>query len=147
MGPGRGTAGLYNYSQSRGAANFGQSRNVGQNRNFTRNGQRFTGRTAQRGNNFAGRNRFASGNQRRTFNYAGPNRGREFTRGGNRGSAGFRQGLASGNFFEHGRRFRFRRFWNGQWVFLNDWSGCTAWAWVHVAPGIWAWRPINVCIG
>jgi hypothetical protein len=30
---------------------------------------------------------------------------------------------------------------------LNAWDDCTAWAWVNVAPGAWAWRPINVCIG
>jgi hypothetical protein len=43
--------------------------------------------------------------------------------------------------------FRFRRFWNGQWIFLNDWHGSTAWAWVWIAPGVRAWRPINVRIG
>jgi hypothetical protein len=128
---GRGpTGGLYNYSQSRSG-----------NANFGRNGERFTGRTQQRGNNFA-----ASNQGRNTYNYAGRNQGREFNQRGKGGTA-FRQGLASGNYFEHGRHFRFRRFWNGQWVFLNDWSGCTAWAWVHVAPGVWAWRPIDVCIG
>ena len=128
------TGGLYNHSQS------GSGAGVRQNGNFSRNNERL-GRTAQRGNNFA------NGNQgRNTYNYAGGKQGREF-QGRNRGSADFRQGLASGNFFEHGRHFRFHRFWNGQWVFLNDWSGCTAWAWVHVAPGIWAWRPIDVCIG
>ena len=52
-----------------------------------------------------------------------------------------------GDFFEHGRHFHFRRFWHGEWVFLNDWNGCTAWAWINVAPGVWAWRPIDVCIG
>jgi hypothetical protein len=61
--------------------------------------------------------------------------------------ANFRNGTARGDFFEHGRRFQFRRFWHGEWVFLNDWNGCTAWAWINVAPGIWAWRPIDVCIG
>jgi hypothetical protein len=137
MGPSGPTRGLYNSTRSpSGTASFGRHGPNG-----------VTGRTSQR--NFANSNRrnFASGNQRRTFNYAGPNRGRELTQGGNRNGAAFRRGLASGNFFEHGRRFRFRRFWNGQWVFLNDWSGCTAWVWIHVAPGIWAWRPINVCIG
>jgi hypothetical protein len=57
------------------------------------------------------------------------------------------RGVVSGDFFEHGRHFRFRRFWNGEWVFLTDWNNCTAWAWVHVAPGIWAWRPVDICIG
>lgn len=135
MGPTRGPTGggLYNYSQSRsGTANFGRNGNV------SRNNQQFG--PTQRRNNFA-----ASNQGRKTFNYAG--QGREFNQRGNHGSAAFRKGLASGNFFEHGRRFRFRRFWGGQWVFLNDWNDCTAWAWVHVAPGIWAWRPINVCIG
>jgi hypothetical protein len=57
------------------------------------------------------------------------------------------RGVVSGNFFEHGRHFRFRRFFNGEWVFLTDWNDCTAWAWVHVAPGLWAWRPVDICIG
>lgn len=56
-------------------------------------------------------------------------------------------GVVSGNFFEHGRHFRFRRFFRGQWVFLNTWDDCTAYAWVNVAPGTWAWVPIDVCIG
>jgi len=58
-----------------------------------------------------------------------------------------RRGVVSGNFFEHGRHFRFRRFFNGEWVFLNAWGDCTAYAWVNVAPGAWAWAPVNVCIG
>jgi hypothetical protein len=58
-----------------------------------------------------------------------------------------RRGIVRGNFFEHGRHFGFRRFFNGQWVFLTDWDSCTAWAWVNVAPGAWAWAPVNVCIG
>ncbi len=57
------------------------------------------------------------------------------------------RGVVSGNFHEHGRHFHYRRFWNGAWVFLNDWDDCTAWMWVHVAPGLWAWRPVDVCIG
>jgi hypothetical protein len=57
------------------------------------------------------------------------------------------RGVVRGNFFEHGRRFGFRRFWHNEWVYLTDWDSCTAWAWVHVAPGLWAWRPIDVCIG
>jgi hypothetical protein len=59
----------------------------------------------------------------------------------------FRHGIVSGNFFEHGRHFGFRRFWHGEWVFLTGWDDCTAWAWVNVAPGAWAWSPIDVCIG
>jgi hypothetical protein len=35
------------------------------------------------------------------------------------------RGVVSGNFVEHGRHFRFRRFFNGEWVFLNDWDDCT----------------------
>src|SRR5215471_6338101 len=57
------------------------------------------------------------------------------------------RGIVRGDFFEHGRHFRFRRFFHGQVVFLVGFDDCTAWAWVHVAPGVWAWRPINVCIG
>jgi hypothetical protein len=57
------------------------------------------------------------------------------------------RGIARGNFFEHGRHFHFRRFLHGEWVFLSDWDDCTAWAWVHVAPGAWAWRPVDICVG
>jgi hypothetical protein len=57
------------------------------------------------------------------------------------------RGIVSGDFFVHHRHFRFRRFFHGQFVFLVDFDDCTAWAWVNVAPGVWAWRPINVCIG
>ncbi len=56
-------------------------------------------------------------------------------------------GVVSGNFYEHGRHFRFRRFFHGEWVFLNDWDDCTAWVWVHVAPATWVWRPVDICIG
>jgi len=56
-------------------------------------------------------------------------------------------GVVRGNFFEHGRHFRFRRFFHGDWVFLTDWDSCTAWAWVNIAPGAWAWRPVDICIG
>jgi hypothetical protein len=142
MGRAGPTSGLYNYSQSRsGPANVGRSGTFSRNNGaFSRNNERL-GRTEQRRNNFAGTQ------GRNLYNYAGRNQGRELTQGGNRNGAAFRKGLASGNYFEHGRHFRFRRFWNGQWVFLNDWSGCTAWVWIHVAPGVWAWRPIDVCIG
>ncbi len=57
------------------------------------------------------------------------------------------KGIVRGDFYEHHRHFRFRRFFHGEWVFLNDWDDCTAWVWVHVAPGVWAWRPVDVCIG
>jgi hypothetical protein len=56
-------------------------------------------------------------------------------------------GVVRGNFFEHGRHFGFRRFWHGEWVFLNDWDDCTAYAWVHVAPRTWAWMPVDICVG
>jgi hypothetical protein len=57
------------------------------------------------------------------------------------------RGIVRGDFFEHGRHFHFRRFFNGEWVFLTGWDDCTAWAWVNMGPGVWAWRPIDVCIG
>lgn len=57
------------------------------------------------------------------------------------------RGVVRGNFFEHGRHFGFRRFWHGQWVFLNGWDDCTAYVWVHVAPGTWAWAPVDICVG
>ena len=57
------------------------------------------------------------------------------------------RGVVRGNFFEHGRHFGFRRFFNNQWVFLTAWDSCTGWVWINVAPGTWAWTPINICIG
>ena len=57
------------------------------------------------------------------------------------------RGIVRGDFFEHGRHFHFRRFFRGEWVFLSDWDDCTAWAWVNIAPGAWAWRPIDICVG
>jgi hypothetical protein len=73
-------------------------------------------------------------------------------RGGDHNNVGvehnnFRHGIARGDFFKHGRHFHFRRFWHGEWVFLTGFDDCTAWAWVNVAPGVWAWSPIDVCIG
>src|SRR5262252_8425867 len=102
--------------------------------------------------------RFTERNQRELYNrYEGENHNRFENREGNRvdngirvgkGNLGnFRHGIASGNFFEHGRHFGFRRFCNDQWVFLTAWDSCTAWAWVNVAPGAWAWTPIDICIG
>jgi hypothetical protein len=117
---------------------------------------------------YNGGNRFTERNRGELYNrYEGENRNRFENREGNRLENGNRfanregnregnrfngrnfdhRGVVSGNFFEHGRHFRFRRFFNGEWVFLTDWDSCTAWAWVHVAPGVWAWRPIDVCIG
>jgi hypothetical protein len=57
------------------------------------------------------------------------------------------RGIVRGDFFEHGRHFHFRRFFHGEWVFLTGWDDCTAWAWVHIAPGTWAWRPVDICVG
>ncbi|MGB8633599.1 MAG: hypothetical protein WCD69_30200 [Xanthobacteraceae bacterium] len=109
-------------------------------------------------NNGANRSRFTERNHGELYNRAeGENRNGFENRGGNRAENGnrvgkgnlgnFRHGIASGNFFEHGRHFGFRRFWNGEWVFLTAWDSCTAWAWVNVGPGAWAWSPIDVCIG
>jgi hypothetical protein len=86
-------------------------------------------------------------NGRRLYNRA--DRDHDFDRDRNfEGGRNFdHRGIVSGNFFEHGRHFRFRRFFHGDWVFLTDWDSCTAWAWVNIAPGTWAWRPIDICIG
>jgi hypothetical protein len=81
---------------------------------------------------------------RRLFNRA--DRHRDFDRDRVQGDFRHRD-VERGSFFEHGRHFGFRRFWHGQWVFLNDWDDCTAFVWVHVAPGVWAWRPVDICIG
>jgi hypothetical protein len=103
-----------------------------------------------------GREHFTEGNQHRYFNRYEGREGRfEGREGRFEGRGGrfegrnseFRHGIARGDFFEHGRHFHFRRFWHGEWVFLTGWDDCTAWAWVHLAPGVWAWRPIDVCIG
>ena len=59
----------------------------------------------------------------------------------------FRHGITRGDFFEHGRHFGSRRFWQDQWVFLTDWDDCTGWLWLHVAPGVWALRPVDICTG
>ncbi len=59
----------------------------------------------------------------------------------------FRHGLNHGNWYVHGRHFGFRRFWGGFWVYLTAWDSCTAWAWLNVAPGVWAWTPVDICIG
>jgi hypothetical protein len=56
-------------------------------------------------------------------------------------------GVVRGDFFEHGRHFHFRRFWHGEWVFLTAYDNCTAWAWVNIGPGTWAWSPIDICVG
>lgn len=132
MGPTRGPSGLYNRSQTmrEGNARFTEGRE-GRNR-FTEGRE--------------GGQRFTEGNQHRYFNRYEGREGRFEGREG-RVNPEFRHGIARGDFFEHGRHFHFRRFWHGEWVFLTDWDDCTAWAWVHVAPGVWAWTPIDVCIG
>jgi hypothetical protein len=94
------------------------------------------------------RDRFSDrDNGRRLYNRA--DRDHDFDHGRNfEGSRDFqRRGIARGDFFEHGRHFHFRRFFNGEWVFLTAWDDCTAWAWVNIAPGTWAWRPVDVCVG
>ncbi|MGC2079381.1 MAG: hypothetical protein WA728_25835 [Xanthobacteraceae bacterium] len=120
-------------------------------------------------NNGANRSRFTERNHGELYNRAEGENRNGFENRGDRGENGnrfanregnlkngngfkgnlgnFRHGIASGNFFEHGRHFGFRRFWNNEWVFLTAWDSCTAWAWVNVGPGAWAWSPIDVCIG
>ena len=95
-------------------------------------------------------NRFTERNHREMYNRYEGNRIEGNRIEGNRVEGGRNldhRGVVQGNFFEHGRHFRFRRFWHSEWVFLNDWDDCTAFAWVHLAPGVWAWRPIDICIG
>ena len=100
----------------------------------------------------SGRSNFAQGPQGRTlYNRQGDFNDRDNRIGrdvdGNHGADFRHRGIVRGDFFEHGRHFHFRRFFHGEWVFLTGWDDCTAWAWVHLAPGVWAWRPIDVCIG
>jgi hypothetical protein len=105
----------------------------------------------ERGNRDIGRDRGDLRNGRNLYNRQGDVDRGKFDRDNRIGrdhGADFRhRGVVSGNFFEHRRHFRFRRFFNGEWVFLNAWDDCTAWAWVNVAPGVWAWRPVDVRIG
>jgi hypothetical protein len=132
MAPSRGPSGLYNKS-------YGP--NFDKDRFRDRDHDRFSDR--DRDHRFSDRDRdhdrFSDrDHDRHLFNRA--DRDHDFDRDRH-------HGVVSGNFFEHGRHFRFRRFFHGEWVFLSDWDDCTAWAWVHVAPGVWAWRPVNICIG
>jgi hypothetical protein len=108
--------------------------------NFAQGPQGRTLYNQERGNRDIGRDRADLRNGRNLYN-------RQSDVDRNHGADFRHRGVVSGNFFEHGRHFRFRRFFNGEWVFLNAWDDCTAWAWVNVAPAVWAWRPINVCIG
>jgi len=111
------TGGLYNYAPTGNPSRYGGT--------LSKNHEQFTSRNERGERNLS----------------AGRDHGANFQNGN------FRNGIARGDFFEHGRHFHFRRFWHGEWVFLNDWNGCTAWAWVNMAPGVWAWSPIDVCIG
>jgi hypothetical protein len=133
MGPNHGLSGLHN-----------QSPNQSPMTNTYRNNGGNYGQSIQ-GNHTRNSENFGQADHRRMYNYEGKNfEGRE----GNR-FEGDRDhhGVVSGNFFEHGRHFHFRRFWHGEWVFLNGWDDCTAYAWIHVGPGTWAWAPINICVG
>jgi hypothetical protein len=114
MGPSRGPSGLYN----KGPTNMnGPNRFSDRDRDHDRLGDR--------------------DRDRHLYNRA--DRDHDFDRDRHEGIHDH-HGVVSGNFLEHGRHFRFRRFFHGSWVFLNDWDDCTAFAWVHVAPGVWAWK-------
>lgn len=145
MGPGKGqTGGLYNQGRpnmntyKQGGSDFDK----GRNRMGDRDVDRHVGDRDQ--------NRHLSDrDNRHLYNRADRD---DFGRRGNEGTIrGDRDighhGVVRGSFFEHGRHFGFRRFWHGQWVFLNGWDDCTAYAWVHVAPGTWAWTPVDICVG
>jgi|SRR5215472_16266957 len=123
MGQTRGPSGVYNRSQTMNSYRSGGPEN---NR---------LGREGRVGS--------TEGNQHLFNRYEG----REHNNVGVGHNQEFRHGIARGDFFEHGRHFHFRRFWHGEWVFLTGFDDCTAWAWVNVAPGVWAWSPIDVCIG
>jgi hypothetical protein len=128
------TAGVYNRAPTTNAYNGGNhSRFTERNRGELYN--RYEGENHNRFENREG-NRVENGN-----------RVEHGIRVGKGDLGNFRHGIVTGNFFEHGRHFGFRRFWNDQWVFLTAWDSCTAWAWVNVAPGAWAWTPIDICIG
>ena len=125
MGPNRGAGTLYN----RAPTNMNSYKSGGQN--FDKDRDRFSDRD----------------NGRHLYNRA--DRDHDFDRDRNfEGNRDIRnRGIARGNFFEHGRHFHFRRFFHGEWVFLTAWDDCTAWAWVAIAPGAWAWQPVDVCVG
>ncbi len=111
---------------------------------FSRNGQGPQGRTLynsynqERGNR-ALYNRYSDRDHVGDHDHGG--------RGNDHDMDSRHRGVVHGDYYEHGRHFHYRRFWNGAWVFLNGWDDCTAWMWVHVAPGVWAWRPVDVCFG
>jgi hypothetical protein len=124
MGPSRGPSGIYNQGsmnsyKSGGPEHYRNEGKFNEGKNFTE---------GKVGNHY--------------YNYGGREHGYDHNNIGHD-----HKGVVSGNFFEHGRHFHFRRFFNGQWVFLNTWDDCTAYAWVHVAPGVWAWTPVDVCVG
>lgn len=146
QGPGPGSAGP---SGARGPSGFSNSMapSKGPSQSLYNHAQTNMNSYKQGGPNFDKDRRFSDrDNNRHLYNSADRNhdfdrdhRGRDFDRD--------HRGVVSGSFFEHGRHFRFRRFFHGEWVFLSDWDDCTAWAWVHVAPGAWAWRPVDICVG
>ena len=134
-GPNQGMSGLHNQSPMTNTfKNNGRVREG--NQTFKNNGGNFT-----EGNH----HNFTEGNHHNMYNYGGKNfenrEGKHFEGGRDH------HGVVSGNFFEHGRHFRFRRFFHGEWVFLNGWEDCTAYAWVNIAPGTWAWTPVDICVG
>jgi hypothetical protein len=158
IGGGGGSPGLSAQAPSGGPSNFGASRGPSAPNNMSGlNNRAPTNMNSykQGGQNLdkdrfsnRDRDRFSDrDNGRRLYNRA--DRDHDFNRDRNlEGSRDFqRRGIVSGNFFEHGRHFRFRRFFHGDWVFLTAWDDCTAWAWVNIAPGTWAWRPVDVCVG
>jgi hypothetical protein len=129
---------------SRGPSGPSTFSNGGSSRQFSRTNQGPQGRTVynqERGNRTL-YNRY-EGENRTNGNFAN----REGNRFQNGGRNFDHSGVKQGNFFVHGRHFPFRFFFNNQWVFLTAWDTCTGWAWVNVAPGVWAWTPIDVCIG
>jgi hypothetical protein len=86
------------------------SRNSG-GPNFDKGRERFSDRDRDR---FSDRDR-----DRRLFNRADRDHDFDRDRHFDRDRDIRHRGVVSGNFFEHGRHFRFRRFFNGEWVFLN----------------------------
>jgi opacity protein-like surface antigen len=120
------TGNLYNHAPTT------NSYNKSNGGNFTRDRDRFSDRD---------RHLYNRADRDRDFDHGD----RDRHMGGDRD---FRQrGIVRGDFFEHGRHFHFRRFWQGEWVFLTAYDDCTAWAWVNVGPGTWAWSPVDICVG
>jgi hypothetical protein len=95
----------------------------------------------------SGGSNFDKGRDRPLYNRADRDHDFDRDRHGEGGRDVEHRGIVRGDFFEHGRHFHFRRFWLGEWVFLTGWDDCTAWAWVNIAPGTWAWSPVDICVG